>query len=32
MEKQIQEVMQATGMDRMQAYYHVQAREWLRRK
>lgn len=30
MEKQIEEVMKATGMDRLQAYYHVQGREWLK--
>lgn len=32
MERQIAEVMELTGMDRIQAYYHVQARERLRRE
>lgn len=30
MEKQIEEVMKAIGMDRLQAYYHAQGREWLK--
>lgn len=29
MEAQIQKVMQETGMDRLQAYYHVRAREQI---
>lgn len=31
MEREIQELMKQTGMDRMQAYYHVKGRRWLAR-
>ena len=31
METQIEQVMRDTGMDRVQAYYHVRARQWLNR-